>query len=281
MKKEIDELDIDFENAEVSDAEVLYDADAVQRVGLDLESNGKLLTVYHNLKPLSDARFFAREMAIANLQKQQSAVANAVIQTARKNNESDDEIKERLDRIEAEYLPKLHKITFDLWDDLAESREGYKNADRADWKEKTDAYHKLNAITALLFCLPLELDASESDDLFDEDALEEIKLKVVFSCEDLTVSHFFKPVSQKDRDSYNDILAGRTIASAAHISDAERIAKLYDRMIETQVGYNGRTPAAHKIFAVKTLFDRDAEKLGKFIKQSPQKSGNTSQPITD
>lgn len=84
MKKEIDELDIDFENAEVSDAEVLYDANAVQRIPLSVPFGEDVYKIYHCLKPLSPARYIQFEKDITDSFKDLGELSTDIFEPKKK-----------------------------------------------------------------------------------------------------------------------------------------------------------------------------------------------------
>lgn len=215
-----------------------YNATLSQTIPLRLEKNGKIYRVTHELKPLTEARFFSFEKQKEDLNKTVSRSQTSAL------------------------IP-----TVELWNDLIVDRVGYASTDDI---KKTYIMDKVNAILGLIYSKVIEIpdngkeeiDILDAEMLFDDSELNEIKLEVMQGGVLMTTSHFFTEETQDQMDEYLSIISNTPspsrLASTARDkrSKAERVAELYDEVHIKHFGYaeGSEVPAWHKLPAVMYFF---------------------------
>lgn len=235
MKKKIEEL----KQTIIDNKSALYDRSLEQIIPLEITKSNHTFRVSHTLSALSDTRYFefAKE-------------AETLIKKFAK---------------EEKFSVEIYSAKEKLWNDLAISRAGYKET--PDWKQKTHILDKVNAVDALLHAQIVadSDDALDADTLFDDEALTEIKLRVMQSGALLDVKHFFREELKSELDEFLAIRsnAPNALASSVKQSASERLVKLYDAICDENEGYTSDVPAFHKTIAVSAFLNGQFNRVGK------------------
>jgi hypothetical protein len=220
-----------------------YDSRISQRVPLQLEQNGNNIRVAHILKPLTNERYLEYQDQVADLAT-------------------------RIKKISTEIMSPQYQ----LWCDLVEGREGYKERD--DWKEKT---HKNDAVAAVSALLSTQvLDNSEVEgakaELYDEDALTVIHFRALQSGVLIGLSHSFREETKAEADEFLAIDAGQddanNLASAEKITKQERLYRLGKKLLKEHTGYadGSDIPVWHLAATTESFFLRQVARMGKFLR---------------
>jgi hypothetical protein len=223
----------------------LYRQNAPQRIPLTLTKNGRDYTLYHNISPLTDERYLQLENEIARENKRAAKRVTSEI-----------------------YNPK-----FRLWQEIVESREGYR--DRTDWKESTHPSDAIAVIQALLFAQVLDESDTEvaepQDDLYDDEALTGVSIRALQSGALLTLTHYFRQETKAEMDEFYSIVADQpnsnTLASAEHLTRAEKLWNLGRKVFKESDGYDGPVPVWHLAATTESFFLRQIGRMGKSLKQ--------------
>lgn len=222
------ELTLD-KNVQISETPILYDATAEQNIPLEIAKGTKVFRVSHNLKPLSDDRFFQLE----------------------------DEVQlsiKRLKKLSTEIFSPRHE----LWKELAIKREGY--TEREDWLDSTKEADAVQAINALLHAEVVPATDEESG-LLDDEAETPIVFRAMFSGALVELTHFFREETKAEKDRYFSITANEpdsnALASAVKKSKTQRLYELGISMVKRTEGYaNGQIPAWHIAKTTEAYFDQ-------------------------
>lgn len=251
-------------------AQIFYDADAEQRVGLTLKSVApsgatRKHKVAHVFRAMTDEDFFKYEELKRVVQKISGTDVLSI-------------------RTEDNNL----RATEWLWNTLAVRREGY--VEREDWKEKTNLLDKQTAIEKGLLAVfvaeesdsddPFADSAAQTDDAaFDDDFSDEVSTLVRLDClfdeQPLTVAHYFNQPTAADVADYEKTMRrasnlvnsrrgfrqkkNQQRAQISIPSKAKELCALYDRLVVNTEGYAGRVPGHHKREAALELFAREVE----------------------
>lgn len=215
---------------------ILYDADAVQTIPLEITKGIKTYDVAHVLRPLSDERFFRLDAE--------------VLETSRRSETLSSQI----------YEPKQN-----LWRELAEKRVGY--AENPNWREKTHQSDTVQAISALLFSEAVKASDTIEDELLNDDELTPVHLKCRFNSGFVETVHNFREETKDEFDIFFSIITGSPrkdkLASAKKRNPAREFAELYDVVCVSAEGYARRVPAWHKMVAARAFFEGQFTRLGK------------------
>lgn len=222
---------------------ILYDARAGQRVPLTIPKNGREYRLTHNLKPLDNDRWIELQNDILERSARSSKVTSDIVQPQYKT-----------------------------WIDLVESVEGYKARD--DWKTHIHMNDGVAAVTAVMHTHVLDnsaVDIEEESGEYDDEAPTKITFRALQSGALLTLSISYREETKGERDEYLAILTGapneNAIASAEKLSEAEKLWRLGKKVM---VGFDGyaegsEPPAWHIALTVKTFFERQTDRLGKYL----------------
>lgn len=233
----IDEFNIDYTEAEVSDEVILYDANAVQKIPLSVPFGEDVYKIYHCLKPLSPARYIQFEKDIENSFKDLGEVSTDIFE------------------------PK--KV---LGLELIENAEGYEPPE--DWQTLL-GLEIVQSVNALLFCeiAPKTFKKTKQGG-FNPNADAPVYLKVLFSGADLTTAIFFRPPTQDEVNSFYKIDSDKTdnnqLASHAKKPKAQRLYELGAKMVTRSEGYEGKPPIFHVAKACEQHFLNYHSRVGKF-----------------
>jgi len=238
------DTDLDAETKPTTSTEpTLYDITAKQRIPFTISKNGREFPVAHILKPLSNERFFLLQ----------------------------EDVQRMADRIK-----KLSTTMFEpkqkLWDELVESREGYK--EREDWRQATHQSDCLAAINALLHVQTIDesdAEADDTDELFDDDALTKISFNAMFNGVLITnMSHSFRQESKAEMNTFmaleTDDTNPNALASAVKQSKAQKLYELGRKLLSEAEGYKdaSQIPAWHLAVTTESYFLRQIARAGKF-----------------
>lgn len=235
MKAELKEKLVE-KDVEIKD--VLFDSQATQRIKLVIEQNGETFELFHNMKPISDERFYELELEAEAVNKRAKTLKSSLVQ------------------------PK-----FKLWQELVESIEGYE--EDSQWRENM---YPLDAVSVISQLLDVQAVLPESKGkakgvLFSRNRPIEIITKRLFNGVLCVNSHFFRVETELERDEYLAIMSGEPsvlgLASAEKKCTAERLAVLYDRLCQDAEGYANLVPAPDKAAASMKFFQTQFERLGK------------------
>lgn len=221
---------------------ILYDSTKPQRIPLRLEKPGQTFTVYHNLEPLTNERYFEYQNDIVDLASRIKKISTAITSPQQK-----------------------------LWAELVTGRAGYKERD--DWKEKTHPNDAVAAIAALLSVQVLdnsEIESSDKAAVYDEDELTVISFRALQSGVLMTLSHSFREETKAEADEFLAIDVGQAdennLAAAEKMSKQERLYRLGKKVLKETEGYaECEVPAWHLAATTETFFLRQASRMGKFL----------------
>jgi hypothetical protein len=212
----------------------LYNADAPQRIPLNIVSAGREFRVCHVVHPLTDADF----LALADV-------------TRKARGEKDE-------------IPDLIGARAALWEKLVQSVEGYKP--REDWKTRVKADDRIAATKALDYvnvALPEEAGDDELAD-FDEDRTH--SLDVLFEGRVVRTTHTLQEPSADDRKRFSSLLKrAATVVKKEGEQFEQKIADFYDRLATDATGYapGSRVPIWHKTTVVLEHFRLTGEAVEK------------------
>ena len=224
-------------------AEILFDCAAPQKVYLTFNHKGRLVEVCHVLNFPSDER-------IIQFYKE----AKVIQKTSATGIETESEVS---------------NAAVKLWDELAVSRSGYADSNRADWKEKTSSLHKESAITGLLSAagsFPKILDAEFLG--VDDDEQITIQIKSLFDGGWLFPEIIFNQPNAEQMRRYKKIRNvnfrndGETLVETQSINLPDRAA-LFGELVFESVGYRAGVPIHHQAEAINTLFENQIEVIAK------------------
>lgn len=245
-KQQKEVLTTAFEEREpiVINEPVLYDVREHQTIPFKINRGGKDFRVSHTIKPPSNERFF----------QLQSEIEDSLARAKKSSTTIFD--------------PK-----FDLWKEIALSREGFKERD--DWKEVThpsDAVGVINALLHVQIQAEEEMDITNDDELLDDEALYVVAFNAQQGNTLITgLSHSFRQESKAEMDEYLAIMANEPnsneLASAVKRSRAERFYRLGKKLVKERSGYaNGsETPAWHLAFTTEIFLARQLARMGKSL----------------
>lgn len=224
-------------------AKQIYDRSKNQAIPLEISKNGKIYHVSHTLKPIDDERYF--QYAQENLE-----------QTRKMS-------KDRETSIDL-FDPKIK-----LWDEIAVKREGY--AEKKKWKEATKFEDKINAIDTLFFAEIIEDETPQvTSELLDDDELYEVPLRVLSNGEELDTIHRLTEASKDDIDTFLQIITGQpdrsklaSFARRNRLNPAKSMSDIYDRLIDSFVGFKDSVPAWYKSLVATAHLTKQAERMGK------------------
>lgn len=229
-------------------ASYLYDYSKPQAVPLDLEKNGKMWRLIHNLNPCSEERY---------IQLQNEAVKA---------------VKRGVKKPSTDILAPQRAI----WNDLVSGVEGYRP--REDWKDHIHQNDAVAAITAMFHVeiLP-ELDDLDDEpeiaadtEYYDDETPTVIKFRVLQSGVLMTLSHSFKEEAKAQMDAFIRIDTNGPdsdkLASAAEETRAEKLYRLGKQLLVDSDGYeaDSEIPIWHLAATTEEFFTRQMSRLGKF-----------------
>lgn len=259
----------------------LYDAAKPQIIPFIASINGNDFHVAHKTQALSDERFFAYSQSDFEWRKKYTG--------------------ERATSVKAE------KEKHNLWLDLVQDRYGWKPKD--DWKKDAPDEYKEIVIDELLGVIPTKQDSTEvlDDSLIDDDENFEVEFQCAYGGIDLdgwnaliesdslpewlsiderskiislvkinkfpalklTLSHFFRVLTQDEKDEITAILEGKpatnTLAkfSRSNPSAAERLCAIWEDAKTSVSGYVGSPPAYHKAATILIHYVRERTRAKK------------------
>jgi hypothetical protein len=231
------------EAKETTNGRIYYNAQSPQSFSLKLEVNGRDIRVTHHLDALTDERYFELNDDLEQAAKRLKKVSTAL------------------------YIPKEK-----LWQELVTSVEGYKP--REDWKEKMDQGEAVQAVDLLLHCSILANDEMEKEgeelDYYDPEAPTEIQFQTIYGTALITLSHYFRQDTKKERDEFLAIETNapvETQLASAVGSKQERLYQLGKRLLVNHEGYAEGTypPAWHLAVTTEVFFARQLAKMGKSL----------------
>lgn len=226
---------------QLSDEPILYDSRLGQKIPWSIDEQYR---VSHTLKPLPNERYFQFQEEGEAMQEKFTKPTTAI------------------------YGPK-HR----LWLDIVESCEGWKPRD--DWKEEMHEEDCIAAINALLHVEvldPLETE-KEGDGLLDFDALTPVIFRTMQAGALLSLSLSFRRATKAEKDEALSIDANEpnpnSLASAAHISQAEKLYRLGKKLLKDREGYaeGSDIPPWHLATCVQSFFVRQQLRMGKSLRR--------------
>lgn len=219
-------------STKAKESPIQYDMRAGQSIPLQLTRNGKTYRVVHHLAPLTNERYFEFQEQIEDLGRRTTKLSSAVFE------------------------PKEQ-----LWNELAESVEGYKID--GDWKRGVHIQHKSEAMTSLLEVQVADDEESKADELWSIDENIVITFRTMQGGALFTqMSHSFRPETKQDTDEFLAIEQGEPgpndLATANRVSRAERLYKLGQKLLKEHKGYadGSEIPAWHLAATTESFFAR-------------------------
>lgn len=243
------------ENSTNTKTPTLYDADAEQRIPFQFEKHGRLYTVAHVFSALSDDDIIEYERG-RNLRL-----------TEADPSESDD-------RDAMAIQGDTFSSAVSLWERKAVKVENYACANSPDWKKLVPVRHKAFAVQSALMpteILPLPLVGdSEAFPEGEEDNTATIRLRVLFSDQQVVTEHVLRAPSADDMTTYRSLMSRALVVKGTRVgkqdqripSRARRLGQLYDSLHASANGYTGRIPLHHKMSVVLSHFRGEEESLG-------------------
>ncbi|HLM61602.1 MAG TPA: hypothetical protein VK308_12425, partial [Pyrinomonadaceae bacterium] len=221
------------------DVKVLFDRNAQQKVYLSFPYKGRKVEVAHTLNFPSDER---------------------IIEYYKKRT-----VEEKVSAAGIESSDEISGEAVKLWDELAVSREGYAQNDRADWKEKTSITHKENAVDGLLSVIGMFPEILDSEFIgVEDDEQTIIRIKSLFNAEYIFTEIIFNQPNAEQMRRYKKIRDSNVrreenaVIETTSLNLADR-AKLFDELVFDSVGYKNGVPINHKAVAAMVLFENQIE----------------------
>jgi hypothetical protein len=225
--------------------QVLYDADAVQRIPVKFESDEGFGEVVHIVGPCSDEAVIGYDMR-REVKLGQAAVKNAV-----------------------ETKSATTEGAIELYNEIATGVEGYGEPGEdppSDWQDHIEPDEKQFVIEeALLACEAIAPTSNKKLTNIPWGAKRKpssITVRCLFSGEQIDTEHFPrnpKPSADESSD-YKAIQSSVWLVQGTKLGKSDtqippkmaRLAKLYDRVFDEKkaTGYRGRVPKHHKAAAI-------------------------------
>jgi hypothetical protein len=259
----------------------LYDPTVPQYFPFIATINGKDFHVAHKVAPITDEKFFQYSKADVEWRKKYSGEKASSV--------------------------KLEREKHVLWNDLALERFGWKPRD--DWKDITADEYKEIVIDELLGVVPTKSDGEEilDESLIDDDENFEIEFRCAYGGIDLetwrelvekdalpewigadgrskiisrvkinkfpalkiTLSHWFRALTQDEKDEITTVLEGKPAANAlakfshGNPTPAERLCAVWEAAKTGVDGYADKVPAHHKAATILIHYVRERTRAKK------------------
>lgn len=233
---QLDDLNIDHTEAEITNETIIYDTNAVQRIALKVEQGNETYKLYHHLKPLSPQRYIQFEKEVEQTFKGLGELSTEIYEPKRK-----------------------------LGIELIENAEGYEPSE--EWRELI-GLEIVQTINALFFCeIAPTPYKSEKQKGFNPNADSPVYLKVYYSGADVTTAIYFRPPTQAEINSFyridGDKPDNNQLASHAKKPKAQRLYELGVKMVTRSENYADKIPVWHIAKAIDQHFLQYHSRVGK------------------
>jgi hypothetical protein len=230
----------------------VYDADAQQRVPLQVVHGGKTFNVAHTFASLTDDLLIEYEKR-----------CDVRLSRAEKK-ETDGERGVSSNR-------KTFLAAVWLWDALAQSVEGYKIDDGANFKEKVNDKYKAPAVEeAILACrIDETLVMADEGELMPvgDEASSVIRLCSYFAGQEVITEHTLREPNADEMKRYQSLKSRSLVVQGTRLgrnetripASARALGKLYDEVQLTASGYAGRVPLHHKCAVIEHHMNAEQE----------------------
>lgn len=233
---------------------LLFNADAPQRIPLELEKGGKTYKVAHLIGAVSDEDYLRYDRE-------------------RKVNVSD---TRHADEAAVEIKDDSFTAAVGLWNRNVNSIEGYGlkgggTLDGYDWKSKVKDDEKAFAVLrAMLAVEASPLQSANEDEFYpldDDEDTATVRLECLFEGRKVIVEHLLKSPNAEQLAKYRSIVSRRLIVKGTRFGKQDErvpsrvpsLSALYDELKVSASGYEGRVPNYHKVAVVLHCFSAEQE----------------------
>jgi hypothetical protein len=234
----------------------LYKTGEPQRVPFEVAHRGKRYQVAHTFAPLTDDLLLEYdrrcEIRYGEAERREADGGGALARSAQSFN-----------------------AAVWLWNQLAQSVEGYGPLEGVDWKAKVKDKFKASAVDNALLAASIESDGELPDagdgeflPLDTEDAVT-VRLRVLYAGREVLTEHVMREPNAEQMSRFQSLNSRSLVVKGRKLgknetripSKARPFAKLYDELCESSSGYEGGVPLHHKVAVVMHHLSTEQEVL--------------------